>query len=224
MAGTNPLVQNELLAMEKPVARISWGGIFIGAIATLAVGILLHALGAAIGLTAINPARGEWGGNAGIWTGLWSFLSIVVATFLGALLASRASTVFFRRDGASLGFMTWALSFLAMLFFVAFAAGSAARAGTQLVGSGLEAAGAAAPAVQQELSQAQQQIAGQAQQAQPGQAATQAADVGAAAGWWFFVTALLGMGAGILGGVAGVPKTAKRLETRRTATVRPREA
>ena len=210
------LAPSELLAVDKPVARISWGGIFIGAIATIALGILMHALGAAIGLTAINPAAGQWGGSAaGIATGIWSLLSIVIPTFLGAWLAARASTVFFRRDAASLGFMTWALSFLAMLFFVTM---MAQQATAQMLAAGVAAAPEAAQAVQQLPG-----IGQQLQQAQPGQAAAGAAEAGAVASWWFFASAFLAMIAGILGGIAGMPKAArKHLEVRRTQ-LRPTE-
>jgi len=207
------LAQNELLAIEKPVARISWGGIFIGAFSTLALGILLNSLGAAIGLSAINPAQGQWGTS--IATGIWSFLSIVVATFFGAWIASRASTVFFKRDAGVLGFMTWALSFLAMLAFVLLIVNATAA-------STLQAAGAASQAAP--LGQLQQQ----AQQMQPGQIAENVAKVGAAGSWWFFITALCSMLAGVFGGMAGLPRGAKEgkaMEVRRGAgTMRQREA
>lgn len=219
MAKAHTLEENELLAIEKPVSRISWGGIFIGAIATMAFGILLHSLGAAIGLTAINPAAGDWGsGAAGMWTGIWSLLSIVVATFFGAWLAARASTVFFKRDAVSLGVMTWALSFLIMLFFVF---SMAQQTVTQLAGAGLEAAGSAAPGIAQQVDPQ-----AQLQQIQPGQAAGGAADAGAYAGWWFFASALLALLAGILGAMAGTPKAARQgmpLETRRTQRLETRE-
>jgi len=208
------LASSELMAIDKPVSRISWGGIFIGAITTIALGILLHSLGAAIGLTAINPAARQWGGSgAGLATGIWSFLSIVIPTFFGAWLAARASTVFFKRDAAALGFMTWALAFLAMLFFVG---SMAQQTAAQAIAGGL----AAAPEAAQQLPGIGQQL----QQAQPGQAAAGAADVGAAASWWFFISATVAMIAGILGGIAGMPKAArKHLEVRRTQPLRPSE-
>lgn len=236
MADTNILEQQEFLAVEKPVSRVSWGGIFIGLFSTLAIGILLMSLGAAIGLTTINPAQGNWG--SGLWTGIWSLLSIIVATFLGAMIAARASTLFFRKDAASLGFMVWASSFLTMLFFVATLAGSALSqtAGVvgQAAGGALSGAGAAAqgqitnPQAQQQI---QQQIQQEAQRALPSgqqaqQAATQVKEAGAAAGWWFFISGLLALIAGVLGGIAGLPKqlrTGKPLEVRRTAPLRTRE-
>lgn len=212
----NALAESELLAIEKPVARISWGGIFIGAFATIALGILMHSLGAAIGLSVINPARGEWGRAAGIATGIWSFLSIVIPTFFGAWLASRASTVFFKRDAASLGFMTWALSFLGMLAFFALMANITAASSIQGVGAAAGAAAGGAPGALQQ----------QAQQIQPGQIAQTAESVGQAATWWFFLSALCAMLAGIAGGIAGLPKAAKaRMEVRRSAgAMRQREA
>jgi len=211
MANMNALEQGEFLAIERPVARISWGGIFIGAIATIALGILFHALGAAIGLTAFDPASGNWGRGAGIATGLWSLLSIVVATFLGAWLAARASTVFFKRDAVSLGLMTWALSFLLMLLLVSFMTNMAA---TQLAGAGIESGAA-------------QQLDPNAMQQQMQGGAGTAADVGAAAGWWFFASALLALLAGIFGAMAGTPKEARQgrhMEVRRTQTLKPRES
>lgn len=227
MAETNVLEKSEFLAVDRPVSRISWAGIFLGAITTVAVGILLHALGAAIGLTAINPARGEWGGSAGLWTGIWSFLSIVIATFIGAMVGCRSSTLFFRRDAASQGLGIWALSFLAMLLFVT---SMAATTTTNLATGALEGAGSAAQSQLQGGANAPRQLGRQLQQAMPGQqqgqqAAQTAKEVGAATGWWFFITALCGMLAGIFGGLAGLPKqlrTGKPMEVRRGA-MRPRE-
>lgn len=228
MADTNVLEQQEFLAVQKPVSRVSWGGIFIGLFSTLALGILFMSLGAAIGLTSINPAQGDFG--SGIATGIWGFLSIIVATFLGAMIAARASTLFFKKDAGTLGFVVWASSFLVMLFFVVSMAGSAL---SQTAGGVISGAGAAAAQQGQQLMnpQQRQQIEQQAQQALPSQqqaqqAASQVKQAGAAASWWFFASALFGMIAGILGGLAGLPKqlrTTKPLEVRRTAPLRTRE-
>lgn len=232
MADTNILEQQEFMAIEKPASRISWGGIFIGLFSTLAIGILLLALGAAIGLTSINPSQGNWG--SGIWTGAWSLLSIVVATFLGAMIAARASTLFFRKDAGSLGFMVWASSFLTMIFVVATIAGGALSQTAGVVGqaAGGALSGAGAAAQGETISpQAQQQIRERAQQALPTgpeaqKAASQVKEAGAVATWWFFASGLLAMIAGVLGGIVGMPKklrTGKPLEVRRTAPLRTQE-
>lgn len=232
MAETTVLEHEELLQVQKPVSRLSWGGIIAGAIATIAIGILLMSLGAAIGLTGMNPAQAISGqpgeGISPIWSGIWTFLSIVVATFIGAWLGSRHSTLFVKHDAAAQGIVIWGLSFLLTLGYVGWAGGMIASTGSQLVGSTLQTAGSAAGAAAEQGQVSPEELQRDVQRQMPSgeevrqgaaQVAEKATDVGAAVSWWFFVTALFSLVAGALGGLAGLPSRIRkqRLETRRHA-------
>lgn len=126
-------------AINRGFARVSWGAILAGALCTIALGIVFMSLGAAIGLSAFDPSRlmGTSARTGGIVGGVWALLSIVVATFLGALVASRCSAVDSRNEAGLQGLFVWALSFLLML---AWTTNLATRAAEQLP----RAAGAAA--------------------------------------------------------------------------------
>lgn len=108
-------------------ARVSWGGIFVGVFVTIAVGLGLLSLGAALGLSAVDPATAQmtavgWG------TGLWSILTVILATFVGAFVGVKVSNLGSSRDAGIQGFVVWSLSFLLVTFF----AGSIAAAGAAL--------------------------------------------------------------------------------------------
>jgi hypothetical protein len=184
--------------LNRGFARVSWGGIIAGAIATIAFGLILVSLGAAIGLTAMNPARGEWGFNSttgGVATGIWSLCSIVIATFLGAFVASKCSAVDEKNEGGFQGLFVWALALLLMLAWAGWMATRAAETGTQAVGAAAQAAGQVAGQLAGQVAPGQlQNLQQQAQQAMPGGAQLQqqgaqvvatAANAGAAAAWWF---------------------------------------
>jgi hypothetical protein len=238
MADSTTMEREELLHVQKPVSRVSWGGIIAGAIATIALGMLFFSLGAAIGLTSLNPGSPQGGSISPVASGIWLFLSIVVATFLGAWIGARHSTLFMRRDAMAQGTIIWALSLLLAMVYVGWAGSTMAHSGSQLAGATLQSAGNVAGGGMQALPQTnipnklqqqygsqadqqqlQQQLKQQASQLQqPFQQAIGAvADAGAAFSWWFFITGVFGLGAGILGGLAGLPGPIRKrqMETRR---------
>jgi hypothetical protein len=93
--------------------RISWAAIFGGAVTALGVGALLHALGFALGLSAINPDNPGSFRASGIFTGIWSLVTSFVALFLGGLVASRGAGVATRSFGAIHGLVMWGLTTIA---------------------------------------------------------------------------------------------------------------
>ncbi len=109
---------------ERATSRVSWGGVFVGVFVTLAVGMAILSLGAALGLSAVDPATADmtalgWG------TGIWSIVTIILATFVGAFVSVKASNLRSSRDAGVQGGAVWALSFLMMTLF----AGAIAAAG-----------------------------------------------------------------------------------------------
>jgi hypothetical protein len=125
--------------------HISWGAVFGGTFVALGIWILLHTLGLAAGLTAIDPENPGSLRGVGIGAGIWSIVAPLLALFAGGLVASRTAGVIDRMTGALHGAVMWGLTTVAGALLVGMALASVIAAGGQL---GRRAIRAAAPAVQ----------------------------------------------------------------------------
>lgn len=95
--------------------RVSWGGIFGGVMVAVGLLLLLAALGVAIGITAVDPQSTQLhkiGVSAGIWTGV----SLLLALFLGGLVASRLGATYDRTTSFFEGFLVWIVSLLLVAY------------------------------------------------------------------------------------------------------------
>jgi hypothetical protein len=100
--------------------RISWGAIFAGAVLTLVVQIMLSLLGVGIGLATLDPAGNgspdaSTLGSAG---GIWTIVTVLIATFVGAYAAARLSGSREKTDGVLHGIVTWATSTLVIVYLL----------------------------------------------------------------------------------------------------------
>jgi hypothetical protein len=131
---------------QRPLSaspRISWGAVFGGAFAALGIWLLLYALGLAIGLTAMDPNDPHSARGSGIFTGIWSGISPLVALFVGGLVAGRLAGVFLRGYGALHGLVMWGLVTVSGAFMV-FTVASSLVAGTASLGKSVVQGGGAA--------------------------------------------------------------------------------
>lgn len=123
--------------------QISWAAIFGGAIAALALWLLLYTFGVAIGLSSIDPGNFGSVKSSGIFTGVWGLVSPLLALFLGGFIAGRMAGVPARSEGAAHGFIVWGLTTLAGAMFLAMALsalmGSVASVGRAAIGAGAAA-------------------------------------------------------------------------------------
>lgn len=95
--------------------RVSWGGIFGGVMVAVGLLLLLAALGVAVGITAVDPQStglGKIGVTAAIWTGV----SLLLALFLGGLVASRLGATYDRTTSFFEGFLVWIVSLLLVAY------------------------------------------------------------------------------------------------------------
>ncbi len=121
--------------------RVSWGAIIAGAIITFTVQIMLGLLGIGVGLASIDPAGNgtptlsTFGTSGGIWT----IVSVLVATFLGAYAAARLSGVLIRGEGVLHGVVTWATSTLLIVYLLTSGAGAIISRTLGTVGSSFSA-------------------------------------------------------------------------------------
>lgn len=106
--------------------RVSWGAIFAGVAAALAIQLLLYILGVGVGAsslsvtnTAGNPTVGGFSIDASVW---WA-VSGIIASFVGGLVAGRLCGAGSRSTASWHGFVTWAATTLAMAYLLATVAG-----------------------------------------------------------------------------------------------------
>ena len=92
--------------------RISWGAIFGGAVAGLAIWMLLYTLGLALGLSAVDPENTGSLRSSGLFTGIWSAITPLIALFVGGWVASQAAGVLDRKSGAIHGLVMWGVTLL----------------------------------------------------------------------------------------------------------------
>ena len=98
--------------------KVSWGGIFGGVMVAVGLLLLLAALGVAVGITAVDPQStqlGKLGAGAAIWTGV----SLLLALFLGGLVASRLGATYDRSTSFFEGFLVWIVSLLLVAYLAA---------------------------------------------------------------------------------------------------------
>ncbi len=126
---------------EAHASGVSWGAVIGGAFVASAFYLILLALGAGLGLSAISPWSnlGAAASTAGTMAIVWLILSEVVSSALGGYLTGRLRTkwalihtdeVYFR-DTAN-GFLAWAVALVISVTLLASAAAS-------MVGRGAEA-------------------------------------------------------------------------------------
>jgi hypothetical protein len=124
----------------RPRPRMSWGAIIGGMVAALGIGLLLYALGVAIGLSHINPRDLRSLRSSGILTGIWALATPLIALFVGGFVAARWSTAVTRPEGATHGLVVWGLTSLAGAYLLITAL-SAVVGGVATVGHAVAQAG-----------------------------------------------------------------------------------
>jgi hypothetical protein len=171
--------------------RVSWGGIIGGVLSAVGLLLLLAALGVAVGITAVDPQStrlGTVGTGAGIWTGV----SMLLALFVGGLVATRLGATFDKTTSFFEGFLVWVVSLLLVAYLAASGVSSLAGGTFGMIGAeAMDQAQADPQAVQQ-----------MAQDVKP-QAAR--------AAWVTFGALLLSLGAAVGGAMAGRRRQPARL-------------
>ena len=115
--GAGPVESSSIITTS---VGVSWGGVFAGALVSLGVWILLHSLGIAVGLIAIDPDYPGSLRGVGIGTGIWSMIAPLVALFVGGMVTGRISGAISRIGATIHGAVLWSLSMvLSLLIMVA---------------------------------------------------------------------------------------------------------
>jgi hypothetical protein len=131
-------------ALAEPAAlrRVSWGAIFAGTIATIAVQLLLNLLGAGVGAATIKPIEGqEPGQGLAIGAAVWFVVSVIISLFIGGWIAGRLSGNPNKQECALHGGVTWALSSLALVYLLSTAIGGLLGGAASMLGQTASLAG-----------------------------------------------------------------------------------
>jgi hypothetical protein len=91
--------------------RVSWGGIFGGVLCAVGLLLLLAALGVAIGISAADPAETR-ASTIGTGAGIWAGVSLLLALFLGGLVATRIGAISDGTTGFFEGALVWVVTIL----------------------------------------------------------------------------------------------------------------
>lgn len=204
---------DNLCSPLNTMSRVSWGAIFAGTFVAMFFQILLGLLGLAIGLSIVDPARGETAGpSIGIGAAVWLVIITLISVFAGTFTAGRLAGLSAKYDGLMHGVAT--LAFLTVLSVFMVSSGVSGVVGGAL---SLGVNAAQVPQVQQALptgAQLQQPTGAAAPTMTPQQrqqAAQQADRYATTASWITFITALLSLVIAAIGGYIGMQSRVKQI-------------
>jgi hypothetical protein len=138
----NPFTRETIIERRQPQVR--WGAIFAGAALSVGLWALFQVWGVGIGLSSIDPRNADSLKNAGIGTGIWSFISPVIAMFFGGLIGGWLASTREKSVGGAHGAIVWALSSVAGVVATVWMVGALAGGAVSLTA---KAAGLAGNAV-----------------------------------------------------------------------------
>jgi hypothetical protein len=123
-------------------SRVSWGAILAGAVAAIAVQVILGLLGLAIGLTTIEPTHEEQP-LAGLGVGgvIWWILTTIIALFVGGAIAGRLAGVPRKLESAVHGGLAWGVVAIFTVMVVTSALNWAVSGAATLVGQSVAVLG-----------------------------------------------------------------------------------
>jgi hypothetical protein len=120
--------------------RVSWGGIFGGVLVALGFLLLMTALGVAVGISAAQPGETE-ASTLGTGAGIWAGVSLLLALFIGGMVATRIGAIFDGTTGFFEGALVWIVSVLLMAYFASSGIGMLAGGAFKMVGGATQAIG-----------------------------------------------------------------------------------
>jgi cytochrome c-type biogenesis protein CcmH/NrfG len=101
--------------------RVRWGGVMSGLFIAIGTLMLLTALGLAIGITAVGDPRaatGETASGLGIGAGIWAFITLLVAVFLGGMVSTQVTDSPDRAGAVIHAVLVWVLFLLVIMYLI----------------------------------------------------------------------------------------------------------
>ena len=113
--------------------RVSWGGVFAGVLVAMGVSMLLAALGVAIGISAVKPGETD-PGTIGIGAAVWGGVQLLIALFVGGMVATRVGAIIDRTTGFFEGVLVWVVSLILMAYLAGSGIASVASGAFSMLG------------------------------------------------------------------------------------------
>jgi hypothetical protein len=111
---------HETVALTPPSVpqgyRVNWGSVWSGFLVAVGIFMLLTVLGLAIGISAADIGQGANPSGLGIGAAVWSGLTLLVALFVGGMVATRSGMVYDKAAGMIEGFLVWVLLILTLVY------------------------------------------------------------------------------------------------------------
>jgi hypothetical protein len=125
--------------------RVAWGGVWGGYLFATGVFLLLTTFGLAIGVSAADIGQDAEPGGSGLGIGaaIWSGLTLLVALFIGGMVATRTGMVHDRAAGMVEGALVWVLSILTIIYMAGSGIGMLAGSVSGVLGGLTQSAAAA---------------------------------------------------------------------------------
>jgi hypothetical protein len=102
--------------------RVHWAGVMSGFFVAIGVLMIMGALGLAIGVTALGDPRAatdETASGLGIGAGVWAFITMLVALFLGGMVSTKVTDRPDRPGAMIHGVLVWVLFSLFTVWMIA---------------------------------------------------------------------------------------------------------
>jgi hypothetical protein len=120
--------------------RASWGAIFAGIVLVLAFELIFATLGAAIGLTYIEPQTKDTSASAAMKVSFfWWLITSLISLFLGSIAAGKLSGSWSRCSASLHGLVVWAGTTLVTLFLLTSAIGTIIGGAFSIIGTSVKA-------------------------------------------------------------------------------------
>jgi hypothetical protein len=121
--------------------KVSWGGVFAGVLVAMGVSMLLAALGLAIGVSAVNPGSTD-PGAIGVGAAIWGGFQLLIALFIGGMVATRVGAIIDRTTGFFEGVLVWVVSLILMAYLAGSGIATIASGASTLIGGATQTFGA----------------------------------------------------------------------------------
>lgn len=128
--------------LSRDGMKVSWGGIFGGVLVAVGLLILLTALGVAIGISAAQPGETE-ASTLGTGAGIWTAASLLLALFIGGMVATRIGAISDGAIGFFEGALVWVVSVLLVLYSASVGVSSIAGGAFSMLGGAAQTLGSA---------------------------------------------------------------------------------
>ena len=134
-------VYDALLRREgiREGTKVSWGGIFAGVLVAVGLLFLLGALGVAVGISAADPGETR-ASTLGAGAGVWTALSLLIALFVGGMVATRTGAITDGATGFVEGALVWVVSMLLLVYLASSGVSMIAGTASRVVGGATQAA------------------------------------------------------------------------------------